>query len=74
MDIVTSDPAEAISCAQIRPSSTAPLLVQIVFPVPIIDLAARRNPDLLARFYVRKSMIEIFAAMGMPDQERVQAD
>src|SRR5262245_51846899 len=50
------------------------LFVEIVLPVPVVDLAAGRNPDLLARFYVGQRPIEVFAAVRMPDQERMQAD
>src|SRR6516165_1730905 len=47
---------------------------QIVIPVPVTDLASSRDPDLPARCYVSESLIEILAAMRMPDQERVQTD
>src|SRR5204863_8476910 len=35
---------------------------------------AGRNPDLLARSYVRQRLSEVFAAVGMADQEWMQAD
>src|SRR5262245_52890843 len=50
------------------------LLVQIVLAVPVVDLAAGRNPSLLARFYVGERPIEVFAAVRMTDQEGMQAD
>src|SRR5258708_7679148 len=48
-----------------------------VHVVPLIilhDLPARRHPPLLPRADVRERLVEIFAAVRMADQERVQAD
>src|SRR5262249_56231790 len=52
----------------------ATLRVQIALPVPAVDLAAGGHPDLLARSDIGQSLIEVFAAMRMPDQEWVQAN
>ena len=48
--------------------------LQIVLLVPIDDLAAGREPDLLPRRDVRQRLGEILAPVRVADQERMQAD
>ena len=49
-------------------------MLQIVLPVPIDYFAAGGNPNFLARSDMSERLGEVFAPVGMPDEERVQAD
>src|ERR1700754_1288093 len=55
-------------------ASDAPSFRRGVCAVPVDDLRPSGYPDLLARGDMREGVREIFGAIGMADQEWMQAD
>src|SRR5215472_8116782 len=48
--------------------------LEIIFPIPVVDLAAGRHPDLLSRLDMGQRTVEVLAAVGMANQKRMEAD